>query len=556
MSTGGTRGRTLKELSTIAWITAVVALVVGSVIVWVAFVSVLDARSRVFETIVPAQLAAQELRTSVVDQETGLRGYALTRDDRLLQPYTAGQGDQAEIDREIRRLVESDPFGPLLVARLERVDTVMDDWRDTVADPLLDAPADQPDLDGTFIRSTALFDEVRAELDQLDRTIAAERAAARTELDVTTYRLVVAVGATIALFGAVAFGGSWILRRRVVAPIERLVDSTDAVASGQLEEPISVQGPAEIELLAQRVSDMRDRIVQELAAVETSRIELARRAEELARSNADLEQFAYVASHDLQEPLRKVASFCQLLEQRYGDQLDERGRSYIEFAVDGAKRMQALIADLLEFSRMGRTTRAFVPCDLDAIAREVLVGFDDALVGATVTVEPLPTVSGDPTLYRALLQNLVGNAIKYRVADEPPTITLSAVRDGDHWTFACSDHGIGIEPAYRERVFAVFQRLHGRGEFDGTGIGLALCKRIVDFSGGRIWIDDPVDGVGTTVRWTLPVEARHAPAVSVPASLPAAPAPDGGPAPTPRSAAEPPLPGHAPDDDLSRSPTP
>jgi signal transduction histidine kinase len=518
VSTPRTRGRTLKQLSTIAWITAVVALVAGSVIVWVAFVSLLDARSRVFETIVPAQLAAQELRTSVVDQETGIRGYALTRDDRLLQPYTAGQGDQVAIDRRLRKLVAGDPAGPLFVARLDQVETVMDDWRDTVADPLLEGPADQPDLDGTFIRSTALFDEVRAELDQLDRSIGNERTSARDDLEATTFRLVAAVGATIALFGLVAFGGSWILRRRVVAPIDQLVRATDAVASDQLEEPISVQGPAEIELLAQRVSDMRDRIVRELAAIETSRIELAHRAEELARSNADLEQFAYVASHDLQEPLRKVASFCQLLEQRYGDQLDERGRSYIEFAVDGAKRMQALIADLLEFSRMGRTTRAFVPCDLDAIARDVLEGFDEGLAGATVDMDPLPTVPGDPTLYRALLQNLVGNAIKYRVAGEPPTINLSAVRDGDRWTFTCSDHGIGIEPAYRERVFAVFQRLHGRAEFDGTGIGLALCKRIVDFSGGRIWIDDPVDGIGTTVRWTLPVEGAAPPA---PAGTPA-----------------------------------
>ncbi len=507
MSTGKAQGRSLGQLSTIAWITAVVALVVGSTIVWVAFASLLDARNRVFETIVPAQLAAQELRTSVVDQETGLRGYALTRDDRLLQPYTAGQGDQRAIDRRIRRLIADDPAGPRFVARLDRVENVMDDWRDTVADPLLDGPANQPDLDGTFIRSTALFDEVRAELDELDRSISAERAEARTDLDVTTYRLVMSVGATIALFGVVAFLGSWLLRRRVVAPIEQLVLATDAVASDQLEEPIAVRGPPEIELLAQRVSDMRDRIVRELAAVEASRIELALRAEALARSNADLEQFAYVASHDLQEPLRKVASFCQLLEQRYGDQLDERGRSYVEFAVDGAKRMQALIADLLEFSRLGRTTRAFVACDLDAIAHEVLGGFDDALVGADVTVGPLPTVAGDPTLYRALLQNLVGNAIKYRVEGEPATIALTAARDGDHWSFACSDHGIGIEPQYRDQVFAVFQRLHGRGEFEGTGIGLALCKRIVEFSGGRIWIDDPVDGIGTTVRWTLPAVA-------------------------------------------------
>ncbi len=512
MSVGATSSRSLKQLSTVAWITAVVVLTVGSVIVWAGFVSLLEARSRAFDTLHPAQLAAQELRTSVVDQETGVRGYVITRDERLLLPYTTGRRNQARTDEEIRRLMRDDPAAPLIAAYLTRTEAAMDDWRDTVADPLLDAPADQPDLDGTFIRSTALFDDVRAELDRLDAAIRAEDIEARGELEATTYRLVISVGATIMLFGVVAFGGSWILRRRVVAPLERVVDAADAVASDQLDQPIEVEGPEEIERLARRVSDMRDRIVDELAIVEASRIELARRAEDLARSNADLEQFAYVASHDLQEPLRKVASFCQLLEQRYGDQLDERGRSYIEFAVDGAKRMQALIADLLEFSRMGRSTRAFVDCDFDALAREVIDGFADGLEDATVTVGPLPTVPGDPTLYRALLQNLVGNAIKYRAPGEPPTISLSAIRDGDHWTFSCADHGIGIEPPYRERVFAVFQRLHGRGEFDGTGIGLALCKRIVDFSGGRIWIDDPDGGIGTTVRWTLPTDHRAEPA--------------------------------------------
>jgi signal transduction histidine kinase len=517
-----TGGRTLRQVSTIAWVTAVVALVIGTVIVWASIVDVLDARERAFNTILPTQLAAQQLRTSMVDQETGLRGFTLTRDDRMLQPYTAGQGNQSRIDRRIRRLVHGDPSEGPVLEHLVRVQTLMDDWRDTVADPLLDGPVEDEDLDGTFIRSTALFDEVRAELDRLDEAIDTQRIDARHDLDSTTYRLVISVGTTIVLFGLVALAGSWILRRRVVAPIGRLVDATDAVASGRLEEPISVAGPAEIEQLATRVSEMRDRIVLELAAVEASRIELARRADELARSNADLEQFAYVASHDLQEPLRKVASFCQLLEQRYGDQLDDRARSYIDFAVDGARRMQALIADLLEFSRTGRSTRAFVPCDLEAIAHEVLAGFEEDLAGATVTVGPLPTVAGDPSLYRSLLQNLVGNAVKYRVADVPPTIALSAERDGDQWTFACTDHGIGIAPQYRDRVFAVFQRLHGREEFDGTGIGLSLCKRIVEFSGGRIWIDEPADGVGTTVRWTLPVDLDARPVRSVPDPSPGA----------------------------------
>lgn len=507
MSTPRTRGRTLKQLSTIAWITAVVALVAGSVIVWVAFVSLLDARSRVFETIVPAQLAAQELRTSVVDQETGIRGYALTRDDRLLQPYTAGQGDQVAIDRRLRKLVAGDPAGPLFVARLDQVETVMDDWRDTVADPLLEGPADQPDLDGTFIRSTALFDEVRAELDQLDRSIGNERTSARDDLEATTFRLVAAVGATIALFGLVAFGGSWILRRRVVAPIDQLVRATDAVASDQLEEPISVQGPAEIELLAQRVSDMRDRIVRELAAIETSRIELAHRAEELARSNADLEQFAYVASHDLQEPLRKIAGFCQLLERRYKGQLDERADEYIAFVVDGAQRMQDLINDLLSFSRVGRTNAGFEAVDLTAAANDAVTNLRSAIdeSGAEIDVSALPTVRGDRRLLVALLQNLIGNGVKFR-GDDPPVVRVSAELDepGGRWIISVTDNGIGIEAEYAEQIFTIFQRLHSRTDYEGTGIGLALAKKIAEYHDGTIWLDSGVER-GATFRIALPV---------------------------------------------------
>jgi signal transduction histidine kinase len=519
---GGTSSRSLRQLSTVAWITAVIALLVGSVIVWLGFASLIDARTRVFETIGPARSAAQQLGTSMVDQETGIRGYVLTRDDRLLMPYTKGRANQSKTSDEIRRAMHGDPAEDEVIHALDKVESAMDDWRDSVADPLLDGPADQSDLDATFILSTAVFDEVRAQQDALEAVLAHQRDVARQALEDTTSRLVVSVGATIALFGAVALGGSWILRRRVVAPVDQVVQAADAVAGGRLDTPIRVEGPAEIELLALRVSDMRDRIVEELASVEAARAELAVRADELARSNADLEQFAYVASHDLQEPLRKVASFCQLLEQRYGDELDERGRSYIAFAVDGAKRMQALIADLLEFSRMGRSTRAFVDCDFDELAKDALAAAAP-LTGATVDVGPLPTVPGDPMLYRALLDNLIGNAIKYRADGEPPTIALSAERDGDQWVFTCSDHGIGIEPQYRERVFAVFQRLHGRSEFEGTGIGLALCKRIVEFAGGRIWIDDPVDGVGTTVRWALPVERRDDPVAARAATLPPAP---------------------------------
>jgi light-regulated signal transduction histidine kinase (bacteriophytochrome) len=174
--------------------------------------------------------------------------------------------------------------------------------------------------------------------------------------------------------------------------------------------------------------------------------------------------------------------------------------------VDGAKRMQALIHDLLEFSRVGRTTEHFVPVDLNRALDRALANLDDQIAetGALVEHEPLPTVPGDPGLLTSLLQNLVGNAVKYHSADRPPVVRLSAVRDGPDWLVTIDDNGIGIDPQYAERIFAIFQRLHLRDEYAGTGIGLALCRRIVDFHRGRLWLDQK-DAPGARFRLTLPV---------------------------------------------------
>jgi light-regulated signal transduction histidine kinase (bacteriophytochrome) len=244
--------------------------------------------------------------------------------------------------------------------------------------------------------------------------------------------------------------------------------------------------------------------------VEEAREQLAAQAEELARSNADLEQFAYVASHDLQEPLRKVTSFCQLLQRRYQGQLDERADQYIEFAVDGAKRMQALINDLLAFSRVGRTTEAFEPVDCDQALDRALRNLETAIEDAdaeVVRAGPLPTVEGDPSLLAALFQNVTANALKFR-SDAPPHVEVSAAQHNGEWSFRMEDNGIGIDEAYAERVFVIFQRLHAKERYPGTGIGLALCKKIVEFHGGRIWIDTGVPR-GTAVCWTLPVPSEE-----------------------------------------------
>jgi light-regulated signal transduction histidine kinase (bacteriophytochrome) len=211
-----------------------------------------------------------------------------------------------------------------------------------------------------------------------------------------------------------------------------------------------------------------------------------------------------VASHDLQEPLRKVASFCQLLQRRYAGQLDEKADQYIEYAVDGAKRMQMLINDLLAFSRVGRIEqpRVLVPAaDLLAQARTNLA---TAIRKAHARIEsgPLPTVLAESTLLTAVFQNLLSNALKFR-GEEAPHISVSAARDGEFWLFSVEDNGIGIAPDYADRIFVIFQRLHDKSTYPGTGIGLAMCRKIIEYHGGRIWLDTSVTG-GTRFCFTLP----------------------------------------------------
>ncbi|WNB84865.1 ATP-binding protein [Cellulomonas sp. ATA003] len=253
------------------------------------------------------------------------------------------------------------------------------------------------------------------------------------------------------------------------------------------------------------------RQVQEAASASTELSEAHRRlteqAEELQRSNRDLEQFAYVASHDLQEPLRKVASFTQLLQKRYGGQLDERADQYIEFAVDGAKRMQRLIQDLLGFSRVGRMNGRTVDVDMADALSEAVSNLDEAIAeaGATVIHGDLPVIRGERPLLVQLLQNLVGNAVKFRAPDRAAEVRVTAWRSAGAWEFECRDNGIGIDAQYAERVFVIFQRLHAKDAYEGTGIGLSLCKKIVEHHGGHIWVEPTDDGPGTRIRWTLPI---------------------------------------------------
>jgi PAS domain S-box-containing protein len=232
--------------------------------------------------------------------------------------------------------------------------------------------------------------------------------------------------------------------------------------------------------------------------------ELRRRTTELARSNADLEQFASIASHDLQEPLRAVASYTQLLARRYQDRLDGDAQRFIERTTAAVARMQALIRDLLAYARVGIRGEAFGPTDAGAVLRDVLDDLQTAIVEtqAVITHDTLPVVTGDTSQFRQLLQNLVANAIKFR-GERAPRVHIGARAQDGAWLFSVRDNGIGIEPDYADRIFVIFQRLHNRRTYPGTGVGLAICKKIVERHGGRIWVESQV-GRGSTVYFSLP----------------------------------------------------
>jgi PAS domain S-box-containing protein len=230
-------------------------------------------------------------------------------------------------------------------------------------------------------------------------------------------------------------------------------------------------------------------------------------AEKLERSNIDLERFAHVAAHDLQEPCRTICSYAQLLERHYADQLQGAGKEYLEFLIGGAQRMRALIQGLLSYSRLDAAALPFVTLPLDPLLDHVLADLEAAIDAANATISvnrPLPVVRGDPAQLRQLLANLVSNALKFRTDGRPPRVEIAAQAEGRTCRVSIADNGIGIAPDYATSVFEVFRRLHGPDHYPGTGIGLAICKRIVEAHGGRIWIDS-TEGHGCTVTFTLPM---------------------------------------------------
>ena len=307
-------------------------------------------------------------------------------------------------------------------------------------------------------------------------------------MPVQAVRAVLAVITTIAVAGMMRIF-EWETKKKLEFEIEKIT-----TLNQQLSQEIAMRRQAEDSL---RVA------LEESKRRQTEVFELT---EDLKRSNTDLQQFAYAASHDLQEPLRVVAGFVKLLKKRYGDKLDEKAHEFINYTVDGVKRMEMLIKDLLEYSRVGTDGKTICLTNFSEVLEQALNNLRSSIQesGVEVTNDALPAVMADPSQMGRLFQNLIGNAIKFR-SHEPPKIHVSAEDKGKEWLFSVKDNGIGIDPKNFDRLFLIFQRLHTREEYEGTGIGLSICKKIVERHGGRIWVESE-PGKGSTFSFTIPTK--------------------------------------------------
>ncbi|RCV52302.1 sensor histidine kinase [Marinitenerispora sediminis] len=514
---------TLRRRVSVLLAAVAVVLVASVATITLSALQAYDAVLRQVDELTPAQSAVQQTVAAYLNQDNGVRGYALTRDVEFLSPYQQGRNS---LEEALPRLEEVAGTNTAIDSDIRALIAAGEAWHRDFAEPTL-AKVDQGEeiTAQDYRLGRERFNDLRSAANIAERHIDTELRDAREGQATATQQLV----ALLSLVGLVVFvlcAFLWVmLRHWVLRPLDELGRHLQQVSDGYYAHRIVLHGPPEIQRVGRDVDAMRERIVHDLHEVATARRTLQeqselleRQTEELRRSNLELEQFAYVASHDLQEPLRKVASFCQLLQRRYHGRLDERADSYIDFAVEGAKRMQTLINDLLAFSRVGRT-RDFGPVDLNVALDDALRSLDAALeeAEAVVTGDELPAVSGDRTLLTQVFFNLVGNAVKFR-GERPARVHVSVRRERDEWVFCCADNGIGIEPQYAERIFVIFQRLHTRDKYSGTGIGLAMCKKIVEFHGGRIWLDAESEEPGTRICWSLPARPGTVRAAEEPAA--------------------------------------
>jgi signal transduction histidine kinase len=418
--------------------------------------------------------AIDDLVESTTNAETGQRGFLLTGQPEYAKPFETAQREAPAKVAALRELLKDNP------AQLRNLDT--------------------------------LQQRINEKLDELQRTVDLNKqgkTGAALAIVRSNHGLQL-MEEIVTLSQVMTAGENQLLQKRLAASewSERAVDLSSVSFIAATLVLLFWAWRLIDENAKER--DAAERSVRELnQSLERRVAERTRELEEanvnLSRSNADLERFAYVASHDLQEPLRMVASYVGLIRRQYEGKLDASADEYISFAVDGAKRMQSLIQDLLTYSRAGTQALALETVDLTRVLRDALRDLKASLQesGAVVEFDPLPSLPVDSMKMTQVFQNLIGNAIKFSKPEEPPRIEIRAKQAGDTWEISVRDHGIGFDPQFADRIFVLFQRLHGAGQYPGTGIGLAICKRIVEAHGGTITAESTL-GQGSVFRFTLP----------------------------------------------------
>jgi signal transduction histidine kinase len=450
-----------------------------------------------------AVTAGSELEKSLISLETGLRGYVASGKDKLLGGFaTSRRALPGQVGR-LTALISDDPRQQAAVRRLAGE---IADYVNLWALPLLYVARGRLDVARSVIATGTgreRLGELRARFGVL---FARERAvaAARERSANSTSNRSVALGIAGLVLMILAALGLWLyLRQAILRPVLRVTAATETVAAGDLTARVPAKREDELGTLARAFNGMT-------AALQRNREELDKRTVDLERSNRELEQYAQIASHDLQAPLSTISMLAQLLSARVGGGSDPQVRELLGGISSSTDRMRALIRDLLHYSRVGRDELPHEPVDLDESVRTALDNLAGPIEdrGAEVVTAALPTVRGDRRLLCQVFQNLIGNAIKFSDADAP-RVEIAATVDGDSCEVAVSDNGIGIEAQDAEKIFQPFHRLHGGERYEGTGIGLAICHKIVTHHGGRIWAEG-VPGAGSTFRFTLPLASVRA----------------------------------------------
>jgi signal transduction histidine kinase len=436
-----------------------------------------------------AEIALRAVRLDILDSETAARGFGLAGERRFLGPYRSAQ---ARLRRDLPTLLARSRGQSGQMARAREITREVRSLQEKVTGPFVAARGRIPRS-----QQARFADDSKRRVDRLRRlfsryldTEARDFAVVQQQAEDRERLALAAIigGSVIALLALM--GQQLLLRRRVLEPLSRLGSTMGRLRGGDLEARARPAGEDEVARLGREFDAMADALAANVA--------------DLRRSNAELEQFAYVASHDLAEPLRVMAGFAELLQRRYQGQLDERADRFLQGISEGSERMRALIDDLLAYSRAGRQELELEPVDTDALVAAVVYDLSAAVrdAGAEVRRHALPELVADYAGLRVVFQNLISNALKFR-GDAPPVIDVSAERVDGVWRFAVADNGIGVDPEHEERIFRMFQRLHTREEYPGTGIGLALVQRSLERQGGWVGVR-PRDGGGTVFEFTLP----------------------------------------------------